>query len=277
MISVTSMKKTETPLISVIMGVCYQKNDVAPLEKSIDSILKQSYANFEFLICENGSNDKALKVLDSFEKKDARIRLVDGTGTKTLAEKLNRCIQESKGTWIARMDDDDVSYPERFKYQLEFLLKHKRLSGVGTWVREVDGKRNYIRKLPEKPRLSDFRLRLPFVHPTLMLSRAALLSICGYSESDWQIGCDDYELLMRMYEKGYEIENIPMVLLDYSIISSQIRTRPYRLFLNEFFTRIKCFYKTGKLPQWIFWAVKPLMVGLVPRKVLYRLKHRLKR
>ena len=81
----------------------------------------------------------------------------------------------------------------------------------------------------------------------------------------------------RMYEKGYEIENIPMVLLDYSIISSQIRTRPYRLFLNEFFTRIKCFYKIGKLPQWIFWAVKPLMVGLVPRKVLYRLKHRLKR
>lgn len=271
------MNRTESPLVSVIMGVRYQRENLSLLKRAIDSILNQTYTNFEFLICENGSNDKALELLASFAKKDARIHLIDGTGTKTLAEKLNRCIQEAKGIWIARMDDDDVSYPERFKYQLEFLQKSKKLSGVGTWVREVGGEQNYIRRLPEKPQLSDFRLRLPFVHPTLMLSRTALLSICGYSESVWQIGCDDYELLMRMYEKGYEIENIPMVLLDYSIISSQMCARPYWLFLNEFFTRIKCFYKAGKLPQWIFWAIKPLLVGLIPRKVLYELKHQFKR
>lgn len=261
------------PLVSVCMGVRYQREDLSLLERAIRSIQEQSYSNWEFLICERDSTPAAKERLNRFEQEDPRIHLIKGEGADTLAKKLNRCIHQSTGMWLARMDDDDFSYPERFERQLYYLKFRKEYDIAGCLVREVGGKRITVRMLPEYPTKEDFRKTLPFVHPALLLRREAVLSVGGYSEDTRQIGCEDYDLLLRLYAEGHQGANLQEVLLDYSIVSSQLSPRKYRLFVNEFFTRWHLFHIMGLMPQWILWAGKPLIAGLLPRRLLYLLKH----
>lgn len=267
------MQSNRHPLISVVMGVRFPGSDVSDLQRAISSITEQSFSDFEFLICENGSSKQAKECLVKMAGEDRRIRLIDGTGAKTLTQKLNRCIASAQGEWIARMDDDDFSYANRFERQIAYLRKAHDCAFVGCCVQEKGGRVQSLRRLPETPQIRDFRITLPFVHPALMLKKEAVVLAGGYSEDPRQEGCDDYDLLLRLYTLGYRGANLQEVLLDYSIVSSQIKRRPYRLFFNEFVTRIKRFHALGLLPQWLPWAIKPLIAGLMPRRMLYCLKH----
>ena len=261
------------PLVSVIMGIRYQNEDLATLKRSVFSILGQTYTNFELLICQNNSTLSSHQWLEEISSKDNRVRIIDGNGVDTQTKKLNRCLKEAAGTLIARMDDDDYSYPDRLERQVRFLDQHIGFNFVGCWVKEIDGPKELIRKLPLSPGIHDFRKTLPFVHPALLFRREALYAVDGYSESITQEGCDDYDLLLRMYSRGYYGANLQEVLLNYSVLSSQLNHRPYRFFINEFFTRVVRFREPNLLPRWWLWAIKPLIVGLIPRRLLYYLKH----
>ncbi|HWP50962.1 MAG TPA: glycosyltransferase [Clostridia bacterium] len=267
----------KNPAVSIVMGVRYQRSDTSLLERSVRSILAQSFTNFEFLICQNDSTSEAVALLNQLAAEDKRIRLIDGTGTDSLTKKLNRCIFQARGIWLARMDDDDVSYPDRFDHQIAFLQEHTNIAAVGCCVREIDDEMAHVRMLPPFPQLRDFRVTFPFVHPTLVLRRDAVEAVGGYSENTLQEGCDDYDLLLRMYGMGYRAANVQKVLLDYSVVSSQLSHRPYRLFYNEFRTRMAQFGALGLLPRWLIWAGKPLATGLLPRRLLYRIKRLLGR
>lgn len=261
-------------LVSVIMGVCYRSNNTENLQRSILSILNQSYSHIEFLICENGSYTPARELIEKYAQKDPRIRLINGNGANSLTAKLNRCIYHARGNWIARMDDDDYSYPNRLEKQIFFLKENPSVSVVGCWVIETSNSGKYLRKLPLYPDVNDFKIRFPFVHPSLLFRKNAVLDVGLYSEKRAQVGCDDYELLMRMYEYGYKGANIPAVYLEYSIAASQLQKRPYYLFINEFLTRLECFTRLGLMPRWTIWAIKPLITGLIPRRFLYYIKHK---
>lgn len=261
------------PLVSVIMGVRYRREDLSLLERSVQSILDQTLGNFEFLICEWDSTEEAKARIERFAAEDKRIRMIEGNGADTLAAKLNRCLKQAKGQYIARMDDDDYSAPERFEKQIRFLQQKTGCAFVGSWVRECDGDTEAVRHLPEWPTLEDFRITLPFVHPALMFQKSRIQQAGGYSENVFQIGCDDYDLLFRMYVQGCCGANIPEVLLNYSVENSQLNRKPYHVFFHEFCTRISCYKMAGLLPMWWIWAVKPLFVGIVPRRLLYRIKH----
>lgn len=265
--------KMPDPLVSVIMGVRYRRDDLSLLERSVQSILDQTLRNFEFLICEWDSTEAAKARIERFEAEDERVHLINGSGADTLAAKLNRCLKQAKGRYIARMDDDDFSHPERFEKQIRFLQQKTNCGFVGSWVRECDGDTEAIRRLPERPILEDFRITLPFVHPTLMFRKNEIQQVGGYSENAFQIGCDDYDLLFRMYVRGCQGANIPEALLNYSVENSQLNRKPYRAFLHEFCTRVSCYKMAGLLPRWWIWAVKPLIAGAIPRRLLYRIKH----
>ena len=149
---VMNMSQCNNELISVVMGVFYQKEDLYLLETSIKSIINQTYRNFEFLICENGSSYDAKQILKKYSKIDKRIKLIDGVGANSLSEKLNRCIKVSKGKYIARQDDDDYSKPDRFKAQLEYLKNNQDISFVGCSVEiKQDRKVLGVRYFPENP------------------------------------------------------------------------------------------------------------------------------
>ena len=110
------------PLVSVVMSVY---NDSKYLSESIKSILDQTLKDFEFIIVDDGSLDNSFDLLRRFKKKDNRIKILKNNSNMGLAFSLNKAIKESKGKYIARMDADDLSMPDRLKKQIIFFQKYK--------------------------------------------------------------------------------------------------------------------------------------------------------
>lgn len=259
----------QEPLVSVIMGLRYQQKNLFLLERSIASILNQEYRNLEFLICENDSYKGVYSRLEQFLKEDARVRLVDGKGTRTLAERLNRCLKMAQGDWVARMDDDDISEPERISVQINYLREFPQVAFVGCVAHlEREGKLVGLRKLPKSPTVRDFYFVQPFLHPTLLFRKGILECVGGYNEERRCIGCEDYDLLLRLYEMGFQGENIQKPLFTYRLPSLNSKKRTMRLRKNEVWTRYVRFRALGLLPGALPYVIKPILVGLIPEKLL---------
>lgn len=260
-------------LISVVMGVRYRREDLSPLKRAVESILQQSYSDLEFLICENESTPEAKALLSEYVQMDSRVRLVDGSGATLLGEKLNRCISVANGNWIARQDDDDRSLPNRLARQMEFLHKNKQYAFVGCYVKiEQDGTIVGTRKFPQAPETKDFLFIQPFIHPTILFRKDCLDAAAGYSQSRFCSGCEDYDLLLRLYQAGYKGANLTEPCFIYHIPSPGVCTRSYSMRINEVVTRWNRFYALGLLPKALPYVVKPLIVGLIPQRMLSRLK-----
>ena len=265
-----------TPLVSILMGVRYQRGDISFLERAIHSIQAQTYSNWEFLICERDSTAEARVRLERFVQEDARIHLVDGRGTASLSERLNRCIREAQGEWLARMDDDDFSHPKRITVQMEYLQENPQAAFVGCIAQlERDGQPVGIRQLPQAPIVRDFLFVQPFLHPTLLFRRKALEQMGGYCEEPRCLGCEDYDLLLRLYEAGLRGENIQEPLFTYTLPPLGNKKRTMALRWNEAKTRYIRFIALRLLPKALPYVVKPMAVGLVPEAVLIRVKQKI--
>ncbi len=263
------------PFISVLMGVYYRQKDTAVLERSVCSILGQSVPNFELLVCDDGSTEEAHLLLKRLACKDSRIRLIQRADSFSLAAKLNACLEVARGKWLARMDDDDYSCPDRFAKQLATLGNNPNIAFVGSNAALCrDGLPAGVRTLPEKPAVKDFFFVQPFIHPTLMFRREALLAVNGYSEEPRCILCEDYDLLLRLYAKGYRGMNIQEPLLTYTLPHTSKGSRKMRHRWNEAVTRYQRFKELRLLPEALPYVIKPLAVGLLPEPILKRVKER---
>lgn len=266
----------QKPLISVLMGVYYRRSEVSLLTRSVNSILSQSVADLELLICDDGSNEDSRQWLDDAAKRDSRIRLIRKGTVFDLASKLNLCLTEAKGRWIARMDDDDYARPQRFERQLAYLEDNPQITFVGCNVNlvcdgEIVGRRTFV----EYPQVQDFYFKQPFIHPSLTFKREELAAVGGYSEDKRQQLCEDYDLLLRLYGAGYRGANLQEILLDYTVPATAKGSRKMKHRWNEAVTRYQRFKELGVLPGALPYVVKPLAVGLLPEFVLKRLKKNL--
>lgn len=264
----------ERPVVSVLMGVYYQRESIGLLHRAVDSILMQSFANFEFLICDGGSSKEARSFLDQIAKNDSRVHLIRDKALPTdLASKLNACLRYAKGDFIARMDDDDVSYPGRFEQQVRYLNSHPDIAFVGcNVVLQTEHTKVGCRMLPEYPQVKDFYFTQPFIHPTLMFRREALFAVKGYSESKYQVLCEDYDLLLRLYTNGYYGANLQENLFEYTVPISASGNRKMKHRWNETVTRWCRFKELQLLPKALPYVIKPLAVGLIPSCLLKRIK-----
>lgn len=267
------MSGKNTPLVSVIMGVRYTRNDLSLLNRAVTSILTQTYRNFEMLICDDGSTCGAVEYLDSAAKKDPRIRLVRKSNCIDLAAKLNLCLSLAEGDYIARMDDDDASHPDRIEKQLAFLQENKTIAFVGCTVElhrngSIVGKREF----PQYPTVQDFYMTQPYIHPTLLFRRNALEAVGKYSEDRRQVLCEDYDLLLRLYSKGYQGANLPETLFEYTLPATAKGNRKMKHRWNETVTRYQRFKELGCLPGALPWVIKPILVGLLPERLLGSIK-----
>lgn len=117
---VTIENDWERPMISVIMGV-YNQQDLEVFEKAVNSVLQQTYRNFEFLIYNDGSSIKKVNTyMKELENKDSRIRVIGSKANHGLGYALNQCIASARGKYLARMDADDISHPKRFEEEISF-------------------------------------------------------------------------------------------------------------------------------------------------------------
>lgn len=261
------------PEVSILMGVYYRRDDLSFLVRSVQSVLDQTFDNFELLICDDGSSGEAMAYLDDAASKDARIKLIREGTLYTLPRKLNACLKKANGQWIARMDDDDYSHLDRLEKQLTYLKDHPDVSFVGSVVNLVQNSAVVgTRFFPEFPTVKDFFFSQPFIHPALVFRRDCLLAVGGYSESKHCILCEDYDLLLRLYAAGYKGANLQEVLFDYTIPLTAHGNRKMKHRWNEGVTRFIRFRELGVLPKALPYVVKPIIVGLIPERILRKLK-----
>lgn len=173
-------------------------NERTYVEKAVQSILGQTYADFEFIIVNDGSTDGSKEALEQYASSDDRIRLVHQEN-RGLPESLNRGLEMARGSYIARMDADDISHPERFEHQVRFLETNPQVGIVGTQIEKIDsqGQVRWKWSPPTHPDAIAWRLFFDtcFCHPTVMARRSLLEELGGYA--DWAEVGQDYELWTR--------------------------------------------------------------------------------
>jgi len=220
------------PMISVLMSVF---NGEQYLREAIDSILNQTFQDFEFIIIDDGSTDSSAGIINSY--KDSRIHFIqqDNVG---ISESLNRGITLAKGKYIARMDADDISDPDRFRYQYEYMRANNDIDILGGHARLIDTEGRVIgEKL--KPTSSKVINRAieyacPLNHPTYMVRTDVYRELKGYRVCF--SGGEDYDFLLRAFDQGNSIINIDRYLICYRINTSF--SRPDRDYYQMFLTRI---------------------------------------
>ena len=205
------------PLISVVMSVY---NGEKYLKFAIDSILNQTYRNFEFIIINDGSTDNSLKIINSYS--DPRIILLNQENSG-LCKALNRGITASKGEFIARMDADDVSYPDRLMRQVEFFNRNPECVVVGANANFIDMEGNYLYRSFCPCEWNEIKKLLPatpFFHSVTMFRRKSFFEAGCYFEDIRQF-MEDKILWNRMAKLG-QLRNLDEVLLDYRIVPFSI-------------------------------------------------------
>ena len=192
--------KANLPLVSVLMAVF---DGERYLKLSIESILHQSYGEFEFLIVDDGSTDSTAEIIRSFD--DPRIRLIKNHANLGLTRSLNLGLSKARGNLIARQDSDDVSMPDRLSNQVKALKSHPDCVLVSSWcdLIDEDGRRFGCVKPPtgNSDLLSRFsKADSPFPHGSVMFDKRAVLSIGGYDERFWF--AQDFDLWLRLLGNG---------------------------------------------------------------------------
>jgi len=209
---------TPAPAITVLMPVF---NGAKHLREAIDSILAQTERDFEFLIIDDGSTDNTAEILSSYS--DPRIRRLQNNVNLGLVASLNIGISQARGTYLARMDADDISLPDRFKHQLTFL-EQEQADIVGCHFEIMDAAGNFVQTV-EAPLTADsftacLANTVPFAHGSVMLRLAFLQRhLLRYDPNPC---AEDYDLWVRMYAYGAKMINVPLLLFRYRDYGSSL-------------------------------------------------------
>ena len=258
--------------ISVIMGIY---NCADTLKDAIDSILAQTVKNWELILCDDGSKDNTYTIAEFFLKQyPEKIVLLQNQENKGLNFTLNRCLEFAKGKYIARMDGDDTCSPNRFEKELEAFRDHPDLAVVSTAMEYFDenGVWGCIRH-PQFVTKRDFLYGTPFCHAPCMVRKDVMDRVGGYTESKWLLRVEDYHLWVKIYNFGYKGMNLNEPLYQMRDDRNAYNRRKFRYRLNETYVRILAIQEL-KLPVWGYiYALRPLLVGLLPNKI-YDILHK---
>ena len=208
------------PAISVLMPVY---NGEKYLDEALRSILEQTFSDFEVIIINDGSTDNSLQILERYTQKDQRIRLVSREN-RGLVATLNEGLALAKAPLIARMDADDIAYPERFKLQKQFLDENPEVVCTGGYIEMIDyaGRVLTLLTMPlDDQSIQELMLKghAAIVHPASMMRADTMKAIGGYKEE--YKAAEDLDLWLRLGEMG-KLANIPQLILRYRFLATSI-------------------------------------------------------
>jgi glycosyltransferase involved in cell wall biosynthesis len=204
-------------LISVVMPVYNAENY---LREAIESILNQTYTNYEFIIINDGSTDKSLNIIKEYKSKDNRIILINNNQNQGIVSALNYGIKYVKGKYIARMDSDDISLPYRLEKEYNYIIKNDLdLCGSFAFAFRNKIKNNKLIKVPIEANDIKYSLLFSnvFLHPTIVFNKYIFKDLKYETEV-----AQDYDLWCKIVLKKYRIGNIPEPLLYYRFHKNQI-------------------------------------------------------
>ena len=231
------------PKISVVLPVY---NAEAYVGKAIESILHQTYADFELIIINDGSTDQSLEIVQSYT--DSRIKIVSREN-KGLISSLNEGFALARGKYVARMDADDIALPQRFEKQVALLDVMPSVALCGTWVDVIDAqgvvKGDYAYPPIDTKAIRTYTLRHnPFIHPTVMLRKNVFEKVGGYRSVFKHV--EDYELWTRIVF-AYDVANIPEKLLHYRVSGESItRKNQIAMRLRGMWVRVLAMWRKVK-------------------------------
>ncbi|AQY41845.1 MULTISPECIES: glycosyltransferase family 2 protein [Bacillus] len=256
------------PKISVIMGVY---NGANKIKTAIKSILEQTFTDFELIICDDGSTDNSIEIIEKWVAKDNRIKFIRNPKNSGLAPTLNNCLKIAKGEYIARMDDDDISHLNRFEKQVDFLDSHLEYAIVGTSRNMYDDNGVWGKSIEEGERTPlDIYLGKTFAHPSVMMRKQAVVDVGGYTTGPETERTEDFDLWCKLYEKGYKGFNLGDILFDYYESRGSYGKRKYKYRFCEYRLKKKWRRKLDIPVKYSIYAYRPLLVGLIPTKMLMK-------
>lgn len=228
------MKKKNNIEFSCLMSVYYKENPDY-LKQAIDSIINQTLLPNEFVIVEDGKlTDELEKVLKEYEKKYPWIRIIKYKENRGLGVALHDGVLECKYPYIARMDSDDISVPDRFEKQIEYLEEHPDVDCLGTNMTEYDETMKNVVCQKKVPKYHEeiyeyLKKRNPMNHPTVIYKKEKVLQANNYEDYPY---FEDYYLWAKMIKNGCVFYNIQEELYNFRAGSSMINRRGGKQYLN---------------------------------------------
>ncbi len=223
MINLNEDQDEACPLISVVMPVY---NGEKYLVEAVDSILNQTFTDFELIMIDDGSTDGSLSILQQYGQLDLRVRIISREN-KGLPTTLNELVDIARGKWIARMDQDDICMPNRLVSQIEFMHLNPTTAVLGSSANfmEKDGGVICTYVVPT----NDAELRIvfpesPFIHPSIMFSKEIFYKAGKYNEKmKW--GGEDVTFFKRMSRLG-KLQNLSEPLINYRLVPGSMSRKP---------------------------------------------------
>ncbi len=250
-------------------------NCASTLQEALDSLYAQTFQDFEIVLCEDGSTDNTYNVaLDNQQQHPDKIVLLRNQHNMGLNQTLNNCLDVARGDYIARMDGDDISLPQRFEKLAEFLASRPEYDIVSSPMKYIDEK-GVFRTGTGRGEVTkkDFLKGSPICHAPCMVRHKAYTDVGGYTVSNKLLRVEDYHLWFKMYAAGYKAY---MLKEPYYMMRDDRNAKTRRTwsnYRNE--ARVKHIgFKMLGMPWWTqVYALRPILVYLLPSP-LYNYLHR---
>ena len=261
--------------ISILMGIY---NCASTLDEAIDSILAQTYENWELILCDDGSSDNTYAVAEKYQKiYPEKIVLIKNPRNMGLNYTLNHCLENATGEYIARMDGDDISLPQRLEIELAALQAEPELAVVSCAMSYFDENGEYTRAvaLPEYPAPEALVRGTIHCHAPCLMRAEAIRGVGGYSVDSKLLRVEDWHLWLKIYASGGRGRNLPQVLYKMRDDRNAAGRRKFKFRRNEAYVSRLAVRMLG-LPKWKYvFSLRSILLGLLPQRV-YRYLHRKK-
>jgi glycosyltransferase EpsE len=256
------------PSVSIIIGAYNCESTIAA---ALESIKRQGYQDWECIICDDGSHDRTWEVISELASHDSRFVAIQNDKNEGLPVALNRCINVAKGEYLARQDADDLSIDTRLEEQTTFLDAHREVSVLGTYAElfSSDQKSWGILKAQESPYNKDWVKGSGVIHASTMMRKRDIVTVGGYDGRPSRIRVEDYDLWIRMINKGYQIATLPKILyrIHWNMSDYARKKRVHRW--NELKVKWMALQITGVPPYYCVYLLKPVFAAMIPSKLMY--------
>ena len=265
------------PKVSIIMGIY---NCESTLKESVESIINQTYENWELILCDDCSNDNTYEIAKEIASKyPKKIKLLKNDKNLTLAPTLNKCLEYVSGKYIARQDADDFSDINRLEKQVCFLEENKKYDLVGSNMVSFDEEGEHgVHVIKTEPTRNDYlKNGTIFFHATILMKTEVMKKIGGYSTKWYAIQAEDYELWSRFIDSNYKGFNLDENLYYVREDRNTYKRKNIKRRLRGLVLRYKINQRLKAPLITYFIMLKDIIAIFIPKKILikyYRLKMR---
>lgn len=252
--------------VSIIMGIF---NCEKTLSEAIESILNQTYKAWVLIMCDDGSVDNTYELAEKYRQQyPDKIVLIKNEKNLGLNKTLNHCLEYAKTEYVARMDGDDISLPERFEKEVEFLDSHPEYAIVSTPMIYFDENGDFrTGRGGKEPQITSMVLGTPFCHAPCMVRKEAYDAVKGYSTREDRLRVEDWDLWIRMYEKGFKGYTLSEPLYKMRDDRNAYSRRKFKYRINECKVGASAIKKLN-LKKWRYiLCLRPIIVGLLPKHI----------